>query len=83
MSIGWRVFTGSTIAYPSMWSAISLGLSLPINRIDATLTAAAFAFVMAAAIVSWIVNANKILQILGAAFLPGTLAIALLLILPR
>lgn len=83
MSLGWRVFTGSTIAYPGVWSAIALGLALPINRIDAALTAGAFGFVVLALIVSWIADAKKSLRLIASVFLPGTLAIALLMILPR
>ncbi len=80
MSIGWRAITGSLVAYPGIQGAISLGLSLPMNRIDAALTAGTLGFIATAMIVSWIIDATKTLTMLAAAFLPGVAATVLLLI---
>lgn len=82
MSVGWRMLMGSTLAYPSVQGAVSLGMSLPINRIDAALTAGAFGWVIAAIILSWVAGAQKILHMLAGVFVPSTLLIVLLLTIP-
>lgn len=80
MSIGWRALAGSLVAYPGIQWVISPGLSLPINRIDAMLTAGTLGFFATALIVSWIIDTTKMLTMLTAAFLPGVIATVLLLI---
>ena len=82
MSIGWRVLMGSAMAYPIVQGAVSLGMSLPINRIDAALTAGAFGWVVAVMILSWVAGAKKILRMVAGVFVPSTLLIALLLTIP-
>lgn len=79
MSTGWRVLMGSTMVYPSVQGAVALGMSLPINRIDAALTAGSFGCVIAVMIVSWVAGAKQLLQMMAGVFVPSTLLIALLL----
>lgn len=81
MTVGWRALTGSTMAYPSVYGAFSLGMSLPIDRVDAALTAGSFCVAIVAVIVTWVVGAKKLLQMAASVFVSSSLAIVLLLIL--
>lgn len=83
MTIGWRVLTGSALAYPGVQGAVLFGLALPVDYVNAALTAGSFGFLMVVALVSWMAGAQKMLQILASVFLPGVLLTALLLTLPR
>jgi hypothetical protein len=83
MRIEGRALAGVVAAYPAVNGAVTLALSLPINRIDAMLTAASFVFVVFVGITTWIAGATKMLRLFAGIFVPGVLLTTLLVTIPR
>ncbi|MET0380241.1 MAG: hypothetical protein ABW049_14715 [Spongiibacteraceae bacterium] len=83
MSIQQRTLIGAIAACPAAYGAALLGLALPINRIDATLTAGLFGLLVFVAVVCWAAGAHKFLQLLASTLLPASFVATVLIFLPR
>jgi hypothetical protein len=83
MRIRPRVLIGALAAGPAAYAAALLGLALPINYIDAALTAGLFGLLIFVVVVSWAAGANKFLQLLMSTLMPASFVATVLVFLPR
>lgn len=83
MSIPQRTLIGAIAACPASYGAVLLGLALPIDRVDATLTAALFGLLVFIGVICWAAGAHKFLQLLASTLLPASFVATVLMFLPR
>lgn len=83
MHISPRPLLGTLAACPAAYGAALLGLALPIDRVDAALSATMFALLIFAMVVSWAAGAHKALRLLTGTLLPASCIATMLIVLPR